>query len=170
MNIVILTKICPKCETEYPATLEYFPPRKNRASGFHSWCRNCNRMRYRAYNVSGAGQRRSRCYEQTRPKRYNLAHNKRYRETINGYLHHVFSCMNQRCNNTKVHNYHRYGGRGIKIMFGSSAEFVAYVVKELNVDPRGLQIDRIDNNGNYEPGNIRFVTPKENCNNRENSK
>ena len=37
---------------------------------------------------------------------------------------------------------------------------------ELKVDPRGLEIDRINNDGHYEPGNIRFVTRKENLANR----
>ena len=45
-----------------------------------------------------------------------------------------------------------------------------YVIDELRVDPRGLQIDRIDNDGHYEKGNIRFVTCVENNNNRCNSK
>ena len=89
-----------------------------------------------------------------------------YRSTINGQLRNVFAGMERRCNNPKAGNYKWYGGRGIKVCFKSTNEFVDYVVNELCVDPRGLQIDRIDNNGNYEPGNIRFVTAKINCQNR----
>ncbi len=89
---------------------------------------------------------------------------------IRGHLQNVFSAMVYRCNNPKAHNYHRYGGRGIKVCFDSSEEFIDYVMNVLKVDPRGLQIDRINNEGDYEPGNIRFVTRKENINNRSNSR
>ncbi len=92
--------------------------------------------------------------------------NKKYRSTIKGHLRNVFNGMRQRCTNPKVHNYYRYGGRGIKVLFESANEFINYVVNELQVDPRGLTIDRIDNDNNYERGNIRFVTMKVNRNNR----
>lgn len=39
-------------------------------------------------------------------------------------------------------------------------------MNELKIDPRGLTIDRIDNSGNYEKGNIQFITHKENNQNR----
>lgn len=66
-----------------------------------------------------------------------------------------------------MHNYNRYGGRGIRCKFNSFEEFFCYIVNTLEIDPRGLQIDRVNNNGHYEIDNIRFVTAKENCNNRE---
>ncbi len=47
-------------------------------------------------------------------------------------------------------------------------EFRDYVTGVLGVDPRGLQCDRIDNEGHYERGNIRFVTAKENSHSRRN--
>ena len=78
--------------------------------------------------------------------------------------------MKERCSNPKRKAYERYGGRGIKCLFNSPDEFINYVINELQIDPRGLQIDRINNNGHYEPGNIRFVTSKINNNNRRNSK
>jgi hypothetical protein len=46
-------------------------------------------------------------------------------------------------------------------------DFVAFMQwAEANGWKRGLQIDREDNDGHYEPGNCRFVTPLENCKNR----
>lgn len=95
-----------------------------------------------------------------------LRKQKEYRKTISGHLARVYSNINYRCNNPKAHNYLRYGGRGIRNKFRSMKEFRDYVMDDLKIDPCGLQIDRIDNDGHYERGNIRFVTCKENNNNR----
>ncbi len=78
--------------------------------------------------------------------------------------------MIQRCCNPNVKSYHRYGGRGIIVCesWGKSFEsFYAYM--GLKPFPKA-QIDRIDNDGNYEPGNCRWVTPKENSQNRGSKK
>ncbi len=104
-------------------------------------------------------------------KHYYKTHNIRlqkmreYCNTIKGRLRRTYGDMNNCCNNPKNKRYHRYGGRGIELKF-TSDEFVDYVVNELQIDPRGLTIDRIDNDGHYEPGNIRFVTRVENNKNR----
>ena len=75
--------------------------------------------------------------------------------------------MLNRCINPNDDSYPYYGGRGIEVCFKSFDEFLDYVINELPVvDIDGLDIDRIDNNGNYEPGNIRFVTHKVNCQNK----
>lgn len=91
---------------------------------------------------------------------------RQYFLTIIGHLRRVFNGIKVRCNNLKCVAYKNYGGRGIKCLFESSDEFVDYVVNVLRVDPRDLQIDRIDNDGDYVKGNIRFVTCSENCKNR----
>ncbi len=71
-----------------------------------------------------------------------------------------------RCNNKSSPDYHYYGGRGILFKFTSFEEFY----KEIGNKPNQLyQIDRIDNNGNYEKGNIRWVTKSQNCLNRRTS-
>ncbi|MEK0337843.1 MAG: hypothetical protein QQN41_10460, partial [Nitrosopumilus sp.] len=90
---------------------------------------------------------------------------KKYYSTINGHLQGIFAAMKHRCSNPNCPTFKYYGKRGIEVCF-TSDEFVDYVVNELQVDPRGLTIDRIDNSGNYEKGNIQFVTQKENCQNR----
>ena len=92
---------------------------------------------------------------------------KEYSNTIRGILNRKYHHIKWRCENPNAYNYNRYGGRGIKCLFKSSQEFADYVINELKADPRGLEIDRINNDGHYERGNIRFVTRSENCKNRE---
>lgn len=84
-------------------------------------------------------------------------------------LYNVWCGMNQRCHYEKSKGYHNYGGRGIKVCeeWNKSnpkgfENFCEYVGER----PKGLQMDRIDNDGNYEPGNIRWVTCRENLENR----
>lgn len=105
-----------------------------------------------------------RKYQQTHKVEYAECQRK-YRQTIIGHLRCCFSRIKQRCNNPKNPYYKNYGKRGIKCLFENADGFVEYVINVLRIDPRSLDIDRIDNNGHYEKGNIRFVTHKENCNN-----
>ena len=57
-----------------------------------------------------------------------------------------------RCNNSPAENYRRYGGRGITICerWRSFDNFIA----DMGERSSGLTIDRIDNGGSYEPGNV----------------
>lgn len=61
-----------------------------------------------------------------------------------------------------------YRRKGIENRFSSAEEFVRYVVETMPMDSYlGVEIDRIDNSGHYEPGNLRIVTREENAQNRD---
>lgn len=77
--------------------------------------------------------------------------------------------IKKRCNMTSHRAYKDYGARGIYVCDewtgrGGLANFVSWALA--NGYERYLQIDRIDNDGPYSPDNCRFVTPKQNTNNR----
>ena len=74
--------------------------------------------------------------------------------------------MIRRCECPTRRGYHNYGGRGISVCpeWHSSKVFYDWAIS--HGWRRGLWIDRVDNNGNYEPGNCRFVTRRENLLNR----
>lgn len=69
----------------------------------------------------------------------------------------------QRCENPNVRGYHNYGARGIKFDFPSVTEAGLYLIKTFGDVDRNLELDRIDTNGNYAPGNIRLVDHRTNC-------
>lgn len=81
-------------------------------------------------------------------------------------LYNVWSCMKDRCYYIKHKSYKRYGGRGIKVCDEWVHDFAAFHEWAKDKYQKGLQLDRIDNDGNYTPDNCRFVTPVVNANNR----
>lgn len=82
-------------------------------------------------------------------------------------LYRVWDGIIQRCCNKNSANYHNYGGRGIGVYDdwkNSFSEFEEYCIA--NGWEQNLQVDRINNNKGYYPGNIWFVTRADNLRNK----
>ena len=75
----------------------------------------------------------------------------------------------QRCTNPKDKGYPNYGARGIKFCFPSVKEAGLYLIETLGLPDRSMELDRIDSNGDYAPGNLRFVERETNQGNRRNT-
>ena len=85
----------------------------------------------------------------------------KYRE-----LYWCWKAIKQRCLNPRCRAYRNYGGRGVTVC-DEWMDFEPFLAWALDAGWRkGLDLDRIDNDGNYTPSNCRFVTRRENVNNR----
>lgn len=73
--------------------------------------------------------------------------------------------MIARCHRKSSQYYRHYGGRGIKVCQRWRASYEAFL-HDMGRRPHGLELDRIDNDGDYAPGNCRWATAVENMRNR----
>ena len=102
---------------------------------------------------------------------YDRKHNHLYKNGLsNTRLRHIYDDMKARCYNKNIIAYKNYGGRGITMCDEWKNNFETFYNWAMqNGYNERLTIDRINNNGNYEPKNCRWTTMLEQVKNRRNT-
>ena len=111
-------------------------PTGNLKSGNSSQCRACGNKN-----------------RKTKPRKHGETKTRLYR---------IWTSMKSRCSNPVTINFHRYGGRGIKVCDEWEKSYESFRDWALSSGySDNLSLDRVDNDGDYEPDNCRWATRKE---------
>ena len=88
-------------------------------------------------------------------------------------IYYIWQAMKKRCGNPNCENYRNYGGRGIAVCDEWKNNFQAfydYVSQLPHFGEEGYSLDRINNDGNYEPDNVKWSTRLEQRHNQRRCK
>lgn len=129
-------------------------------------CKNETIITVRGTDLKNGHTQSCGCLMREKNVELHTRHGKRYTK-----IYKVWLVLKDRCTNPNNKDYPRYGGRGIKLFaeWEEFPPFYDYVSQLEHFNEDGYSLDRIDNDGNYEPGNLRFATATEQGRNKRNN-
>lgn len=118
------------------------------------------------YNVISGHTKSCGCLQKEKQYEGHFRHG-----LVTNKLYGTWCRIKNRCLNTKLKDYKNYGGRGITVCNEWKNDFIPFYNWAItNGYNDKLSIDRINNDGNYEPSNCRWATHKQQSNNRRSNK
>lgn len=108
-------------------------------------------------------------YKRGHSRRVNPTPTRKTHGMTGSKIHNVWINIKQRCHNPNVKHFERYGGRGITVCREWLDSFESFY-QHMGDPPEGTEIDRLDNDKGYEPGNCEWKTKSANCRNRRSTR
>lgn len=127
-----------------------------------------NEIIVQGYNLISGKTKSCGCLQKRHP-------NASKHKLSNARLYHVWFEMKNRCYNPKSNRYYTHGARGIKVCpewldkENGLINFYEYVSKLPHFNEKDYSLDRINNDGNYEPNNVKWSNDIEQANNKRNN-